>query len=289
MKKIGLVSNNNNQKALKIAKEVYDYLLNLNCRVYLLEKDILAQKYNLDSSSQNDFSQKVEAIISVGGDGTFLRAARYAFQKETPVMGINAGNLGFLAEIETNNLQKSLDNLLAGKYLLEERMLIEGRVLRKGQEVGHGNMPYLALNEFTLTRSILEKIIKMEVIVNGFSVFNLGADGIIISTPTGSTAYSLSAGGPVVQPNQDLFVITPICPHTLFNRSMVLNPDSEIVIKVTTKNLNNTLSIDGVKSPTNLINGDTFLVNKSKLKLKLITFNDNIFFNIFKRKLLGRG
>ncbi|MCG9479642.1 MAG: NAD(+)/NADH kinase [Actinomycetia bacterium] len=289
MKKIGLVSNNKNERAILVAKDVYDYLIKHKCQVYLLDQDILAQKYNLVSCSKDDFSKNVEIIISVGGDGTFLRAARYAFKREIPVMGVNAGNLGFLAEIETNQLYTAMENLLEDEYSIEERMLIEGRIWRQGQIVGEQNIPYLALNEFTLTRSILEKIIKMEVIVNDCSLMDFGADGIIISTPTGSTAYSLSAGGPVVEPNNNLFIVTPICPHSLYNRSMVLSPESEIQIKINTKNINNTLSIDGVKSSVNLNNEDVFRVNSSKLKLKLITFNDNIFFKIFKQKLLSRS
>ncbi|MDZ7838163.1 MAG: NAD(+)/NADH kinase [Actinomycetota bacterium] len=209
MKKIGLVSNNKNERAIVIGKDIYDYLIKHKCQVFLLDKDILAQKYNLVSCSKEDFSKNVELIISVGGDGTFLRAARYAFKREIPVMGVNAGNLGFLAEIETNQLYTAMENLLEGEYSIEERMLIEGRVWRQGQVVDEQNIPYLALNEFTLTRPILEKIIKMEVIVNDCSLMDFGADGIIISTPTGSTAYSLSAGGPVVEPNNNLFIVTP--------------------------------------------------------------------------------
>jgi len=146
MKKIGLVSNNKNERAIVIAKDIYDYLIKRKCQIYLLDQDILAQKYNLASCTKDDFSKNVEIIISVGGDGTFLRAARYAFRREIPVMGVNAGNLGFLAEIETNKLYTAMENLLVDKYSIEERMLIEGRVWRQGRLVDQQNTPYLALN-----------------------------------------------------------------------------------------------------------------------------------------------
>jgi len=289
MKKIGIISNNQKEKAINIAKDIYDYLKKRNCKVFLLAKDMVAERYRLGSLSDADFSAEADYIIAVGGDGTFLRASRYAFSREIPIMGVNLGNLGFLAEIETNRLYTSLENLLKDKYVIQERMLIEGRIFRDGKPADARNAPYVALNEFVITRSLLEKIIKVDIRVNDFPIINFGADGVIVSTPTGSTAYSLSAGGPVIEPNNNVLVLTPICPHTLYNRSFVLNPESIIEIKIDTKNVNNALSIDGIKSSVNLVNGDIFKVNRSNLRLKLITFDDNIFFKIFKEKLLDRG
>ncbi|MGM0366199.1 MAG: NAD(+)/NADH kinase [Actinomycetota bacterium] len=288
MKKIGIISNNQKEKAIKIAKDIHDYLIKRNCRVFLLAKDILPEKYHLESLPDVDFSAEADFIIAVGGDGTFLRASRYAFSREIPMMGVNLGNLGFLAEIEVNHLYTALENLLKDKYAIQERMLIEGRIFREGKQVNPDSSPYLALNEFVLTRSILEKIIKVNVRVNEFSIINFAADGVIVSTPTGSTAYSLSAGGPVIEPTNNVIVLTPICPHTLYNRSFVLNPKSSIEIKIDAKNANNVLSIDGVKSTDSITNGDIFKVKRSNLRLKLITFDDNIFFKIFKEKLLDR-
>ncbi len=289
MKKIGIISNNQKQKALKIAKEIYDYLIQKECSVLLSNKDILAEKYGLRAISNNNLAGEADYIIAVGGDGTFLRASRYAFSREIPIMGVNLGNLGFLAEIEIGQLYTALENLLNDNYSIQERMLIEGHVFRNGRQIGKEDGPYLALNEFVLARSLLEKIIKFDVRINNYSVTNFAADGIIVSTPTGSTAYSLSAGGPVIEPTNNVLVITPICPHTMHNRSFVLNPKSRIEILINTKNINNTLNIDGVKSMINILDGDIFKVKRSKLKLKLITFNDNIFFKIFKEKLLNRG
>ncbi len=289
MRKIGIISNNQKQKAIGIAKNIYDYLKDKDCQVFLLSKDILAEKYNLKSLAKNDFSAEIDYIIAVGGDGTFLRASRYAFAREIPIMGVNLGNLGFLAEIEVSHLYEALGYLLEDEFIIQERMLIEGELIRDGKKLDPENAPYIALNEFVLTRSLMEKIIRVDIRVNDFSITDFAADGIIISTPTGSTAYSLSAGGPVIDPRNEVLLITPICPHTLFDRSFILNPENHIEIRIEAKDIHNTLNIDGVKSLIHILDGDIFRVRKSKLKLKLITFDDDIFFKIFKRKLMDRG
>ncbi len=289
MKKIGIISNNQKEKAIQAAKDIYDYLSKRNCQVYLLQKDILAERFNLQSCSKQQFSEKADYIIAVGGDGTFLRASRYAFKREIPIMGVNLGNLGFLAEIEVAHLYEALKKLLADQFSIQERMLLEGQVFRKGRQVDPPRGTHLALNEFVLTRSLLEKIIKVDIRIKGYSVIDFAADGVIVSTPTGSTAYSLSAGGPVIEPTSQAILLTPICPHTLYSRSFVFHAQNNIQIQIQAKDVNNTLNIDGVKSSTNLVDGDVFKVCQSNLKLKLITFDDNIFFKIFKEKLLDRG
>ncbi len=287
-KKIGIVSNNQKEKAIETAKEIHDFLVKKDCSVSLLKKDVMPSKYSLSSIGDKEFEEKVDYIISVGGDGTFLRAAKYAFKREVPIMGVNMGNLGFLAEIETKKLYTALENLLKEEFIIENRMLIEGRIIRNGKELEKRSLPYVALNEFVVTRSMTEKIIKISLTANGYPVSEFGADGLIISTPTGSTAYSLSAGGPVVEPTNEVLIITPICPHTLYNRSIIFDPDTKIEVRIGSKNKENSLSIDGVKNPINLINNDILRVSKSKLKVKLISFNHNIFFKVFKEKLLER-
>ncbi len=286
--KIGIVSNNKKEEAIKIAKEIHDYLLKKDCMPILLKKDVMRKKYSLSSMDEDDFAREVDYIISVGGDGTFLRAAKYVFKREVPIMGVNVGNLGFLAEIEKNKLYTALEKLINGDFIIEDRMLIECKVIRDGHEIEGNNFPYIALNEFVITRSMNEKIIKIKLMARGYPVLEFGADGLIVSTPTGSTAYSLSAGGPVVEPTNEVLIITPICAHTLYNRSLIFKPDNIIDIEIGAKNQNNSLSVDGVKSPVNLVDGDIIRVNKSKLKIKLITFNHNIFFKVFKEKLLNR-
>lgn len=288
MKKVGIISNNQNLKAINTAKEIYDYLSKKKCQIYLLSEDIMSQRYSLKGFETKEFSSYVDIIISVGGDGTFLRASRYSFDREVPVMGINVGNLGFLAEIDTASMYEYLEAVLNDNFEIEERMLIEGRIIKKGKKLNDKKFPFLALNEFSIVKSTLEKIIRLKVAINRTNVVSYSADGIIISTPTGSTAYSLSAGGPVVEPTNEVIIVTPICPHTFFNRSLVLNSNDELKIEVESKNENIILSIDGVKSDYSLLSGDVFEVRKSCKKLKLITFAKYSFFKIFKEKLLPK-
>lgn len=287
MKSIGLISNNDNLKAVNIAKDIYDYLLTKKIEVFLLECDALSKKHNLPFVNETEFKKNIEALISVGGDGTFLRAARYAFVSGLPIMGVNVGNLGFLAEINIADMYDSLDKIINNNFEIEKRMLISGMMSRDKKIIDENNYPYLALNDFVITKSFLEKIIEIKIIVNGVSIVSYGGDGVIIATPTGSTAYSLSAGGPVVEPKNESIVITPICAHTLFSRSLVISPDNQIEIQINSGKTKVDLNIDGRKKDLEVLNGDIFKVGKSSFKLNLITFNKNIFFKIFKEKLIN--
>ena len=166
MNTIGIISNNEKQKAIEVAFNVYKHLKNRKIKVLLPEEDLFPEKYSLPSVPMNIFSFRSEMILSVGGDGTFLRAAKYSFKNKVPILGINAGNLGFLTEIDIENINKTLDELLKGSYHLEKRMLLEGTVLKEDNVVQDTGLPELALNEFAIARSMSEKVIKMEILVN---------------------------------------------------------------------------------------------------------------------------
>jgi NAD+ kinase len=286
MKRIGLISNNKTRRALRIAKELYDYLAAKKIEVALLKDETMPVKFDLPSLSPKEFEASIECLISLGGDGTFLRAARYCFNRELPLLGINVGNLGFLAEVSLNDFKNAIDNLLAGNYEIDERMLLELELHRSGKIVKEKDMAFIALNEFTINRNLMSKIIDLEILINDFKFINFRADGLIIATPTGSTAYSLSAGGPIVEPKNKVIILTPLCAHNLFARSMVLNTENKIEIQIKTKNDNDCLSIDGIKQKINIKSGDILKIKKSKLKLNLVTFNNNAFFKNFKEKLL---
>ena len=288
MKVIGIISNNEKQEALEISKTVYDYLKQRNIEVLLADEDVLSERYSLKSVSQEEFSDKADAIISVGGDGTFLRASKYSFLNQTPVLGINAGNLGFLTEVDPKDIEEAMNDLLKGSYSIEERMLLEGRLYKDDKLIKNMGLTGIALNEFTITRSMVEKVIKMEIFVNDISIKSFAADGIIIATPTGSTAYSLSAGGPVVEPKAEAMIITPICPHTLFSRSIILGPDKMLEVRLNSRNEEDILSVDG---KTAVLSGPAkylLRVIRSKKQLNLISFNPNAFFKVFKEKFIER-
>jgi NAD+ kinase len=290
MKNIGIISNNEKQEAIEIAREVYDYLIkkDRDIRVLLVETDKMPEVFGLTSISEKEFSSKSDVIISIGGDGTFLRASKYSFLKEIPVMGINVGNLGFLTVVETSNMHEALDKLLKNKYEIEKRMLLEGRFFKNRKAIKNEEIPYLALNEFAITRSMLGKIIRFEILVNKISIKKFAADGIIISTPTGSTAYSLSAGGPIVEPKSEVIIITPICPHTLLSRSIILSPDNELEIIISSRNETDSIGVDGKTEQVSIKPDHIFKVKKSQSKLKLITFNKDTFFKVFKEKFIER-
>ena len=288
MKVIGIISNNEKQEALEISKTVYDYLQQRNIEVLLPNEDVMPERYSLKSVSQKEFSDKADAIISVGGDGTFLRASKYSFRNQNPVLGINAGHLGFLTEVDPENIKQAMDDLLKGSYSIEKRMLLEGKLYKDGKLFQNTGLPDIALNEFTITRSMIEKVIKMEIVVNDISIKSFAADGIIIATPTGSTAYSLSAGGPVVEPKAESIIITPICPHTLFSRSIILGPDKVLEVRLNSRNEKDIFSVDGKTVILNKPAQYLLRVTRSKKQLNLISFNPNAFFKIFKEKFIER-
>ncbi len=286
MKNIGIISNNKNKRALSIAKEIYDFLIGKKINVFLLDGDKMPDIYKLPALLEKDFTSQVDSLISVGGDGTFLRASKYSFKREIPIMGINVGNLGFLAEVSIENMYKAIEYVLEETYEIEDRMLIEAVIYRNEKIISDDNNPYIALNEFTINRTMFAKLITVEVIINDFPVMNFRADGVIISTPTGSTAYSLSAGGPVVEPKNEVMIVTPICAHTLCSRSIVISPKNELKVRIKARNKNASLNVDGVRKNVDIQPEDIFKIKKSNLKLKLITFDKDIFFKIFKDKLL---
>jgi NAD+ kinase len=288
MKVIGIISNNEKLEVLEISKTVYDYLKQRNIEVLLPDEDVMPERYSLKSVSQKEFSDRADAIISVGGDGTFLRAAKYSFRNQTPVLGINAGHLGFLTEVDPENIEQAMNDLLKGSYSIEKRMLLEGRLYKEGKLIQNTGLPSIALNEFTITRSTIEKVIKMEIVVNDISIKSFVADGIIIATPTGSTAYSLSAGGPVVEPKAETIVITPICPHTLFSRSIILGPDKVLEVRLNSRNEKDIFSVDGKTVALSRPSQYLLRVTRSKKQLNLISFNPNAFFKVFKEKFIER-
>ncbi len=290
MKNIGIVSNNQKKEAVETAKKIYDYIIRKkpDINILLVEKDKVSREYSLPSVSEEEFSRKNDVIIAVGGDGTFLRASKYSFKKGIPVLGINAGNLGFLTVVDTSNMYNAIDKVLKNTYEIEERMLLEGRFYKNRKLVENTGLPDIALNEFTVARSMLGKIIRFDIVVNGISIKKFVADGLIISTPTGSTAYSLSAGGPIVEPKSEIIIITPICPHTLLNRSVILSPDNRIEIVINSRNKEDSISVDGKTMLFSIESDYVFEVKKSKLKLKFITFDKDIFFKVFREKFIER-
>lgn len=222
---------------------------------------------------------KADLIISIGGDGTFLKSA--SISDEKPLVGINTGTLGFLTEISPQNIENALSDIKNGKYHIEKRMMLEGEVIKSNGDVI--KIPP-ALNEIAISKSIFG-VVRFDAKVNGKLINSYTADGILICTPTGSTAYNLSCGGPIVDPTAHIMTLTPIAPHTILNRSVILSDDSTVEIKITElrDNTSSYALYDG--KAIEVFSGDIIRIKKSDritkiIKLEERSFIDNIRENI---------
>lgn len=224
-----------------------------------------------------------DILIVFGGDGTMLGAARSLAGVPTPILGVNIGGLGFLTAAPSDQIGRELVNLWKGDFDIEERTLIGC----KGQS-GDAPISQTALNDFVVSRGATSRLIELEVAVNGEPLTNYRCDGLILSSPTGSTAYSLAAGGAIVTPDADVLTITPICPHTLSNRSVIVSGDSVIELKVLSKKLEIFLTADGqVQTPLNA--GDEVRFCNSLKKIRLVRLSGSTFFKTLRQKLHWRG
>ena len=225
----------------------------------------------------------VDLILVFGGDGTMLRVASEVAGSLTPILGINIGGLGFLTAVSSEEMPQALRRVWKGEFTLEPRALIEvtgrcnGRLVHK-----------CALNDFVVSRGIDSRLITLEVSVDGESLTRYRCDGLIVSSPTGSTAYALSAGGAVVHPQAEVFELTPICPHTLSNRSVIVSLKSRIQVKVISSKPETILSADG-EGISELTAEDTVTIHRSRDSIRLIRLAGSSFFDTLRRKLHWNG
>ncbi len=195
----------------------------------------------LDYSWDGPLADSTDCVIVLGGDGTLLSVARRAAAMEIPILGVNLGNLGFLTEVEPVNLEKALEALVRGDYTIEERTMVQATVMR----AGHSVASFSGLNDVVISKGAFARIISLDIFVNEEYYSTFPADGIIVSSPTGSTAYSLSAGGPLISPNIDVMLVTPICPHTLFSRSLVIAGHDRVRVVVEAPHEDVAVTVDG--------------------------------------------
>jgi NAD+ kinase len=222
---------------------------------------------------------RVDIAIVLGGDGTLLHAARLIGADGIPILGINLGSLGFLTEVKLDEMYAAFEGLLSGQYQLEERVLLNVELIREGNPAAQ----YLALNDAVINKGTLARIIDLEVSVNSQPVLFSRADGLIISTPTGSTAYSLAAGGPILYPTLDAFIIAPICPHTLTNRPLVIPDRDEVEIRLH-RGTDVMLTVDGqVGMP--LVQQDCLKICRAQSTLRLALPFGSTFFKLLREKL----
>ena len=224
-----------------------------------------------------------DILICFGGDGTILHAARDASIHGVPILGVNMGSVGFMAELEHGELS-SLSKITAGKYAVEERMMLDVTVKRDGRVIYED----LALNDAVVTKGAVARIIDLAVYGDGVQISNFGGDGVIVSTPTGSTAYSMAAGGPIVEPSAESIIITPICAHALQAKSFVLGRDRKVEVRTDRHSRKSVyLSVDGGKA-FKLSGGDQVCVRRSETMTRLVRLTEKSFYTIVSEKL-GKG
>lgn len=281
MKKIGFITNIDKDPDLSHTRELSLWAIEKGCNVLL--NSSLSKRLNIGEpmNSTDEIYEKPDFVVVLGGDGTILRVARKASIYGTPILGINFGTLGYLADVERSDGKIAIEKVLNGDYKIEKRMMLEAYIERGC--ISHDTQ--LALNEVCVSNSNFSRMISLSVEVNDEYINTFRADGIIVSTPTGSTAYNLSAGGPILNTNTELMTITHICPHALYARPIVVSGDDVIKIKIAGDYSNTQVTFDG-QNDDRVKSGDTIVIRKSKYQTSIIKTTNLSFFDILRRKMV---
>lgn len=281
MKSIGLVPNPHKTESMKLAARLADWLIARGVAV-LVPQEMAGEIGRPNLGATDDEVTSTDFLLVLGGDGTILRWGRIAAPKGTPMMGVNFGQYGFITEIHPDEVLPAMERVLAGDYIISERVMLKATVTRKGEHIG----TYYALNEAVVGKGPFARLLGLHTYVGGMFIVTYTADGIIVSTPTGSTAYSLSAGGPVVHPDVHVMVVTPICPHTLSARSLVI-PDDEVVQIIGEcgdEPSSMMLTIDG-QLGEHLICDDKVEIGKAEFKARLVQIEAQSFYHKLQTRL----
>lgn len=283
MKQFYVITNRHKDPQLEVTNRIKKYIEEGggNCTIQVKEPNPRREESYTDSAW---LPEETECMLVLGGDGTMLQAARDTVEKRVPILGINLGTVGYLAEIELPGIENALDRLLRDEYELEERMMLIGTVKKEGADPEED----CALNDIAITRNGSLQIIKYSIYVNDLFLYSYSADGVMVSTPTGSTGYNLSAGGPIVEPKAKLLLITPICPHTLNTRSIVLGADDRITIEINAGREGEILEVeanfDGSHKVT-LKTGDRIEIRQSEKKTDIIKLSNVSFLEVLHKKM----
>ena len=280
-----IITNHQKDEKLEVTRQIQNYLEKhgKTCYIQCEAKSAIGEAdYKFTNAAESP--EDVECVLVLGGDGTLIQAARDTMKRNIPLLGFNFGTLGFLAEIEKENLYTALDKIMNDEYYLESRMMLNGTVYRDGK-VEESD---IALNDIVLNRSGALRTINYEIYVNDEFLYSCPADGIIISTPTGSTGYNLSARGPIVSPGSSMILITPICPHSLTSSSIVLSADDKVAVKMGPgrRNANEEamVTFDGAYS-VNLITGDYVEITQAKETTRLVKISKKSFVETVRKKM----
>ena len=269
----------------KAVEKLLDFLLKNDANVYLEEDFIKTQNSVIQNNAAvktfNTLDTNYDLLISVGGDGTILRAITYVRDLGIPIVGINTGRLGFLATIQTDEIETALTEIFKGEYKISERTLLSVSVNPKNHDIEHTNF---ALNEIAISRKNTTSMITVETHLNDEFLTSYWADGLILSTPTGSTGYSLSCGGPVITPDANNFALTPIAPHNLSARPLIIPDNTKVTFRVNGREDQFLMSLDS--RIATLPNTTTVTIEKANFAIKMVERLDETFLNTLRKKLL---
>lgn len=283
MKHIGIIPNLFKDKDLKVTYQITNWLNQRGIKPYMIE-DIAEQvEGQIVGVNEEELYKVCDGLIVIGGDGTILGVAEAASMKNIPILGINLGRLGFLADIEPYEIEEALEKLISKQYEIEERMMLRATIISSD---GHQNI-FHALNDVNVTRGSFARLVEFEICVNDELSDIYPADGVIVATPTGSTAYNLSAGGPIMVPQASAYVVTPICPHTIYSKSIILCDQDKVRIKTLEETKDMALSLDG-KLKMYLTSQDEVYIERSPYVTRLIKISDRKFFEILREKIVER-
>jgi len=279
VKRIGVIVKPNQPQAWPVVDQMC-YWLNERGVEMFVERSIgrLVNCPNL--VEREEMPDIVDVIVTLGGDGTIIAVARLIADRQVPVLGINFGSLGYLAEFTMNEIFDALESVLTGQYVMNSRMMLDATTIRQGEPISRATV----LNDAVVNKSALARIIQIDCWIDEQFVTSFRADGLIVSTPTGSTAYNLSAGGPILHPSSEAIVISPICPHTLSMRPLVVPDDAIIELILRAEHEEVMLTLDG-QSGHRLYNGDRIRIEKSQNTFRLITPPNRNYYQVLRDKL----
>lgn len=284
LKKIALIPNLTKNGAYETSIEAINLLKSFGSEISMTAD--LSEKYLNNNitffESHEALVADCDAVVTIGGDGTIIHAAKHAANAKKPLLGINMGRLGFVAELESNELSM-LERLFSGDYNVEKRQMLKVTL-----ETTNGSKSFFALNDAVISRGSMTKIIDLDVWLKKSYICHYRADGLIVSTPTGSSAYALSAGGPVIEPSMLCILMTPICSHSLFSRPVLFNPTSKILVSATSReDTDLILTIDG-ENTIPITADDTVVITTAEIYAELIVLKDKTFYRVLNDKFTER-
>ncbi|MBM4270758.1 MAG: NAD(+)/NADH kinase [Deltaproteobacteria bacterium] len=279
IKKIGIVANIEKEKSVEYTFRLREWSTQKGVEV-LLDEEIARKMGESAGLERKKLASHVDLLVVLGGDGTLLRTVRFVSEYDIPIVGVNLGEFGFLTEVNLNEMYSALELILKGEYKTEKRIMLDISLHLQAETIRQESI----LNDVVITRGNLSRILDLETTLDGGYLTTFRADGIIISTPTGSTAYSLSAGGPIIFPEEDSFIINPICPHTLTNRPIIIPDGVEIKVILWTKEQGATVTLDGQLSYT-MKSGDSMIIKKSRYVTNLVSSPHRDYMEILRTKL----